>query len=108
MLSFISGGENDKAKKGYTNIIESKKRNECKALDNINLTLPNNGLVFVIGKSGSGKSTLLNLLGGLDNITSGDIIVDGNDITKFKDLNIKDLNIHQLYNTGIVYDKTQL
>ena len=52
-----------------TKIYKSKKKNNCKALDNVTLTLPNSGLVFVLGKSGSGKSTLLNLIGGLDNIT---------------------------------------
>lgn len=66
-------------------IYKSKKKNNHKALDNINLTLPDNGLVFIIGKSGSGKSTLLNLLGGLDNTTSGSIFVDGNEITKYKE-----------------------
>ena len=50
------------------------------ALSNINLTLPNKGLVFVIGKSGSGKTTLLNILGSLDKPTSGEIIADGNKI----------------------------
>lgn len=39
--------------------------------------------MFVLGKSGSGKSTLLNLIGGLDNITSGSITVDGNNLSKF-------------------------
>ena len=66
-----------------TKIYKSKRRSRCKALDNINLTLPNKGLVFVLGKSGSGKSTLLNLIGGLDNITKGSIIVDGNNISYF-------------------------
>ena len=47
--------------------------------------IQNKGLVFVLGKSGSGKSTLLNLIGGLDNITSGSIIVDGNNISSFKE-----------------------
>ena len=68
-----------------TKIYNSKKRKKVKALDNINLTLPNNGLVFVLGKSGSGKSTLLNLIGGLDSITEGSIIVDGNDISNFSE-----------------------
>lgn len=71
--------------KNLTKIYRSKKKNKCKALDNINLTLENKGLVFVLGKSGSGKSTLLNLLGGLDNITGGTIIVDGNDISNLKE-----------------------
>ncbi len=64
-------------------IYKSKKRKKCHALKDIHLTLPDNGLVFVLGKSGSGKSTLLNLIGGLDNITSGRITVDGNDLSKF-------------------------
>jgi ABC-type lipoprotein export system ATPase subunit len=53
------------------------------ALKDINLVLPDRGLVFVLGKSGSGKSTFLNLIGGLDRVTSGKIIVDGNDISDF-------------------------
>ena len=68
-----------------TKVYKSKKRKTCKALDDVNLILPDGGLVFVLGKSGSGKSTLLNLIGGLDNITSGSIIVDGNDISSFKE-----------------------
>ena len=71
-----------------TKIYKSKKRKKVKALDNINLTLPNNGLVFVLGKSGSGKSTLLNLIGGLDNITEGLVTVDGNVISSFSEKNI--------------------
>ena len=71
-----------------TKIYKSKRRSRSKALDNINLTLPNKGLVFVLGKSGSGKSTLLNLIGGLDNITKGSIIVDGNNISYFNEKRI--------------------
>ena len=66
-------------------IYQSKKRKRCFALNDVNLTLPDAGLVFVLGKSGSGKSTLLNLIGGLDNVTSGSIEVDGNDLAKFKE-----------------------
>lgn len=67
-----------------TKIYNSRKRKKCKALDNINLVLPDNGLVFILGKSGSGKSTLLNLIAGLDKITSGKITVNGNEVSKFK------------------------
>ena len=66
-------------------IYKSKKRKTCHALNDINLSLPDTGLVFVLGKSGSGKSTLLNLIGGLDSITSGQIEVDGNDLSKFRE-----------------------
>ena len=55
------------------------------ALKDVCLTLPDRGLVFVLGKSGSGKSTLLNLIGGLDRVTSGRIVVDGNDISDFSE-----------------------
>ncbi len=47
------------------------------ALDKVNITFPENGMVFLLGKSGSGKSTLLNLLGGLDSYTDGEIIIKG-------------------------------
>lgn len=68
-----------------TKIYNSKKKSECVALDSVNLSINNNGLVFVLGKSGSGKSTLLNLIGGLDNITSGSITVNGNEISSYKE-----------------------
>ena len=53
---------------------------EVKALDNVNFVLPDNGMVFIVGKSGSGKSTLLNMISGLDKITSGQIIAGGNSV----------------------------
>ena len=64
-------------------IYKSKGKRKSKALKGISLTLPNTGMIFVTGKSGSGKSTLLNMIGGLDDITSGDIIVGGNRLSKF-------------------------
>lgn len=66
-------------------IYKSKKRNDCHALQDINLSLPSRGLIFVLGKSGSGKSTLLNLIGGLDSISSGEITVNGNNISHFNE-----------------------
>ena len=66
-------------------VYNSRKGGSCVALKGIDLQLPDTGLVFIIGKSGSGKSTLLNLLGGLDTITSGDIIADGNSLSSFSE-----------------------
>lgn len=43
------------------------------ALKNINITLPNKGLIVINGKSGSGKTTLLNCIAGIDKLTSGKI-----------------------------------
>ena len=88
-----------------TKIYRSKSRKSCKALDNINLTLPDSGLVFVLGKSGSGKSTLLNLIGGLDNITSGRIEVDGNDLSTFKE---KDFCNYRNSHIGFIFQDYHL
>jgi len=60
---------------------QSKRRRMHHALKDVSLTLPDKGLVFVLGKSGSGKSTFLNLIGGLDRASSGTIVVDGNNIS---------------------------
>ena len=69
--------------KNLTKVFKSKNKSVVVALNDINLTLPDSGLVFIIGKSGSGKSTLLNMLGGLDKATAGQVIADGNNISKF-------------------------
>ena len=71
--------------KNVRKVYNSRKGGRCVALDGINLQLPDTGLIFIIGKSGSGKSTLLNLLGGLDTITSGDIIADTNALSRFEE-----------------------
>ena len=54
-----------------------------KAVDHVNLQIAQGEFVTIIGKSGSGKSTLLHLLGGLDNPTSGQILMEGKDITAY-------------------------
>ena len=54
---------------------------EQNALANVDLELEEGRFVVILGPSGAGKSTFLNLLGGLDNPTSGQIIVDGTDIS---------------------------
>ena len=62
------------------------KQNEIHVVNNIELELPEKGMVAIFGKSGCGKTTLLNLIGGLDKYESGSILID--DI----DLNNHDLN----------------
>ena len=66
-----------------TKIYKSKNRTNCTALDGVSFTLPDNGMVFVLGKSGSGKSTLLNLLGGLDSFEGGEIFFEDEQLSKF-------------------------
>ena len=60
------------------------KSNEIHVIDNINLTLPEKGLVVLLGPSGSGKTTLLNVLGGLDKVHSGMIQFDNTQINRYK------------------------
>ncbi|HPG43881.1 MAG TPA: ATP-binding cassette domain-containing protein, partial [Acholeplasmataceae bacterium] len=45
------------------------------ALTGVTFSLPDKGLIFIVGKSGSGKSTLLNIIGGMDRVSSGEIIL---------------------------------
>lgn len=62
-----------------------KDKSHSRVLRKLTFNLPDRGMVFVCGKSGSGKSTLLNVLGGLDHLTSGEITVDGNKFSEFKE-----------------------
>ncbi len=71
-----------------------------KALDHINFEVEKGELVIVLGHSGSGKTTCLNMLGGMDNVTSGCIIVDGVDITKLKP---RDLIKYRRNDIGFVF-----
>ncbi len=82
-----------------------KKKNYTVALDNIDLKIENKGLVFIVGKSGSGKSTLLNLLGGLDDATSGEIKINGKDIGKFSE---KELDAYRNTYIGFVFQEFNL
>ncbi len=56
------------------------------ALREVNLVVPAGGTVAIVGPSGSGKSTLLNIIGALDEPTSGDVIVNGRDILEQDEL----------------------
>ena len=55
------------------------------ALEDINLEMARGEMVSIIGPSGSGKSTLLNLIGGLDQPTSGEIVIDGRNVAGMTD-----------------------
>ena len=63
--------------RNLTKIYRSKTGEEVRALDNVSVTFPSQGMVFILGKSGSGKSTLLNIMGGLDSYDSGEFVIKG-------------------------------
>ena len=71
-----------------------------KAMDNVNFTIDECEFVVILGPSGAGKSTLLNLLGGLDNVTSGEIIVNGDHIENFSD---NQLTGYRAKNVGFIF-----
>ena len=70
--------------RGVTKIYRSKTGEEVKALDNVSINFPEQGMVFILGKSGSGKSTLLNVMGGLDSYDSGEFIIKGKSSNDFQ------------------------
>jgi putative ABC transport system ATP-binding protein len=64
--------------------VYGKKQNAFIALDDVSLNIPNGSTVAIVGKSGSGKSTLMHIMSGLDHPSSGRVVIDGDDIHKFK------------------------
>ena len=77
---------------------------KLKALDKATFEIEKGELVVILGQSGSGKSTCLNIIGGMDNVTSGSVIIEGKDITKFKEKQLIDYRrndigfVFQFYN----------
>ena len=60
-------------------------KRKATALEDIDLDIDKGHMVSIVGPSGSGKSTLLNLIGGLDRPTSGDIQIDGENLSELSD-----------------------
>lgn len=60
-------------------------KNEFQALRGVDLKVDKGEFISIMGPSGSGKSTLLNIIAGFDNATSGNVIIDGENITKFSE-----------------------
>ena len=70
------------------------------ALDGISFSIPKGEFVVILGPSGAGKSTLLNLLGGMDQVTSGNIIIDGENIEEF---NADEMSEYRAENIGFIF-----
>ena len=70
----------------FKNVCKEYKMGEItiKALNNTNFSIEKGELVVIVGPSGAGKTTALNILGGMDSVTSGEVIVDGKNVAKLK------------------------
>ena len=79
--------------------------NTVKALDGIDLDICKGEFLAIVGTSGSGKSTLLHMLGGLDNPTSGEVIIDGRNISG---LSRDELTVYRRRKIGFVFQNYNL
>ena len=84
------------------NVYKNYKMGEViiKASDGVSFDIEKGEFVVITGASGAGKTTILNLLGGMDFCDEGEIIVDGNDIAKYKP---KELTAYRRYDIGFVF-----
>ena len=78
---------------------------KVKAVDHIDLTFEQGEFAAIVGPSGSGKTTLLNMIGGLDNPTEGEIIVNGENIGNLSSSQLIDFRLH---NIGFVFQAYNL
>ncbi|HBF4438247.1 TPA: ABC transporter ATP-binding protein [Clostridioides difficile] len=79
--------------------------NITKALDSVTLYIEKGEFISIVGTSGSGKSTLLNMMGGLDNPTSGKVIIKGKELSTMTD---EQLTIFRRRNIGFIFQNYNL
>ena len=75
------------------------------ALRDVSFSVPKGEYVAIVGESGSGKSTLLNMIGALDNPTSGKVMIDGKDIFSMND---RKLTVFRRRNIGFIFQAFNL
>lgn len=73
---------------------------QVKALDDISFDVYKGEMLVLLGNSGCGKSTLLNIIGGMDSPTDGEVLLNGVDITKYKD---KELTKYRKEKIGFIF-----
>lgn len=89
----------------YIQMINSSKtyqigENTIKANDQVSFDIEKGELVIILGASGAGKSTVLNILGGMDTNSSGQVIIDGEDISSYS---AKQLTKYRRHDIGFVF-----
>ncbi len=78
---------------------------EVRAMDNVSFSVGKGEFIAIVGESGSGKSTLLNVVGALDNPTSGKVLIDGKDIFSMPE---KKLTVFRRQNIGFIFQSFNL
>lgn len=78
---------------------------EFHALKDISIRFRENEFVSILGQSGSGKTTLLNIIGGLDQYTSGDLLIQGKSTKQFKD---RDWDSYRNHTIGFIFQSYNL
>ena len=73
---------------------------EVRALDDVSFDVYKGEMLVLLGNSGCGKSTLLNIIGGMDSPTEGEVLLNGEDITKYKD---KELTRYRKEKIGFIF-----
>ena len=73
---------------------------DIEALADATFSVAKGELAIVVGESGAGKTTLLNILGGMDTLTSGKVLLDGREISS---LSMKELTNYRRYDIGFVF-----
>ena len=79
--------------------------NQVRALQGINLSFRKSDFVSILGPSGCGKTTMLNIIGGLDQYTAGDLVIDGRSTKDFKD---RDWDAYRNHSIGFVFQSYNL
>ena len=72
-----------------------------KALDDVSFDIYKGEMLVLLGNSGCGKSTLLNIIGGMDSPTEGQVLLNGEDITRYKDKKLTEYRKEKIGNKKI-------